>query len=109
MAGEHYMAVDLSTPQLVVEQGARVMESVEANLAKLRTKIGALVPVIEAGHSLKMCGKLTAGRLTGEALAIAGLIAEAEARTYRLHMECTAIADMNGVELPEPKGGGDRS
>lgn len=99
---------DLSTPEKTVEQGARVMEAAENAAAKLRVTIAKLGPVIAAGKGFGWVGKLKAGELTAEAHAIAGLAAEAEARLYRLHQECTAIADKNGVDLPQPQGGGDR-
>ena len=108
MAGDMTMAVDLSTPEKTVAQGARVMETAEATAAKLRVTIAKLVPVIEAGKGFGWVGKLKAGELAAEAFAIAGLAAEAEARLYRLHQACTEIADKNGVDLPQPQGGGDR-
>lgn len=102
------MAVDLSTPQKAVEQGARVMEKAEGEVAKLRDTVPKLIPVIEAGRGFGWVGYLEAGELKAEARAIAGLAAEVERRLFSLHRRCTDIAQKNGVDLPQPRGGGDR-
>lgn len=108
MAGEHYMAVDLSTPAKAVEHGARVMEKAEGEVAKLRETVPKLADVIEAGRGFGWVGDLEAGEMTADALAIAGLAAEVERRLYALHRRCTDIAKKNGVDLPQRKGGGNR-
>jgi hypothetical protein len=92
----------------VVENGAKHAEAVEANLERAHAGILKMVRVIKEGRGTAMVGALEAGELTGEAHVIAGIVGEAQRRFFLLHRRLTDIADKHGVDIPTPRGGGDR-
>lgn len=100
--------MDLTTEAGVVEHGARIFERVEGGAAKLGRDVLKIGAIVDAGHKLGMAGALQSGEMAAEVRAIAGLIADAERRVYALHRACTDIAKAKGVDLPQPRGGGDR-
>lgn len=102
------MSIDLTTPAGIVDRGMMVMQSAEDKAEKLMTVIPKLGAVIDAGLQQGWIGKLEAGELKAEANAIAGIGAEALKRLYVLHRRCTDICVQNGVDVPQPLGGGTR-
>jgi hypothetical protein len=106
--------VDLSTPALAVEQGARVLESVEADLPHLRSDVLKLDDVLEAGLGFNVggqfpgLGRTLVGELRGEVASIAGALGDVQRRVYALHARLTKAAEKGGHDVPQPFGGGDR-
>ena len=90
----------------VVEDGARFFEDIEMKLTRQHDRILQLAPVWQEANSLGMMGMLETGELVNETRAIAGLLAEALARTFRLHQRGTAIAVKMNCDIPVPMGGG---
>lgn len=90
----------------IVEDGARYFEDIETKLEKMHRRITELAPTWEKANAAGMMGMLETGELVNETLAIAGLIADANARVYRLHRRGTDIAEKNGVDIPTTRGGG---
>lgn len=84
----------------LVEDAARIFESIEEKSFKLLEVIPKLKVPIEAGVELKLSGRLKCERVKAEIDAIAGLVAEARRRTYVLHEECTAFAQEKNIDIP---------
>lgn len=98
----------MAEKQDVVFNGAKWAASVEDNLDNAHAGILKMVKVVDDGRGALMVGALEAGELRNEARAIAGQVAEATARFFRLHQRLTAIANKHDVDIPQPRGGGDR-
>lgn len=94
--------------QDIVLAGSKMFDAVEVNLERAYKGTIKLVKVIDDGHGAQMVGHLEGNELRNEARAIAGEIADAAARLYRLHRRVTDISIKHGVDVPQPRGGGDR-
>ena len=90
----------------VVEEGARIFESVEADLKQLHKRIEKLVPVIEAGNRFALYGALAKGAYSGAALEAAGKIGTALRVLYELHAKLTKHCQDAGVDIPTTQDGG---
>lgn len=100
----------LTMPEMqdIVFNGAKFAEAAEANMDKAHAAILKMVKVIDDAKAEYMVGALQAGVLRNRARSIAGDIASAAERFYELHKELTEIAKAHNVDIPQPRGGGNR-
>lgn len=92
--------------QDIVLAGSKLFDATETNLERAYKAAIKLVKTIDDGHAALMVGHLEGNQLRNEARAIAGDLANAAARLYRLHRHCTDIAMKHGVDVPQPRSGG---
>lgn len=99
------MAQEFDNVNDVVEAGARIFESVEADLIQVHGRIEKLVPVIAAGNRFALYGGLASGAYAGAALTAAGKVGEALKELYELHGKLTKHCQDAGVDIPDRDGG----
>lgn len=97
---------DLSTLDLTVQEGARIFQSVEADLQKVHDRILKLMPVIEAARGFILFGKLEAGICSGMTQEAAGDVGKALRTLFELHRRLTDHCIAAGVDLPQADDGG---
>lgn len=97
---------DLSTIEMTVEEGARIFQSVEADLQKVHNRILKLLPVIEAARGFILYGKLEAGVCSGMTQDAAGDVGKALRTLFELHQRLTNHCIAGGVDLPTTADGG---
>lgn len=98
----------LDTKEHIVEAGVAAFEQAEVKLRQAQKEILDLIPIFEAGNGLGMMGTLQTKTIVADLKVAAGRAAGAEAMIWRLHTEATSIAQDNGVDPPQPLGGGGR-
>lgn len=94
--------------QDIVNKGALQFDYLEQQTDRIAKKIPALRKTFTEAHAAGMNGKLAAGTIDGEILAILGLVGELKRRIYTLHKVGTDMAEAHGVDIPQPRGGGGR-
>lgn len=104
------MAVKFKTTNEAVADGARAIEGAENRIRGAARAMRRLADDIDFMSKSRVSGfgAIDSARMRFEAESIAGDLATAGARIAVLHRELTDRCIAAGVDLPQPKTGGDR-
>lgn len=98
----------MNAKRALVSRGVDLFDKAETKLDQAYVAILALADLIRDANKIDMVGGQKTMVVTASLMAAAGAVMGAKAEVAKVHEWGTAVAIDQGVDVPQPRGGGSR-